>query len=235
MKDIFYSLRIHVNEYILATLLCMTMAVNTTVAGDIFGIVQEMKSPSVRKTPQSPFARARSVEEIIPHAESTDSTLFAVVYLEEHKLLIPMLDIDISPVVDQINMTIIPHILPIQVGTLVNFVNSDEVYHNIFSLSPPRKFDLGRYGKGGKKTIKFKKPGEVRVFCDIHPHMNSVILVLPNNYFASVYADGRFIIKDVPEGKYKIHAWHETYPESIRTLSVPQTGEVEVVMMLGER
>lgn len=140
-----------------------------------------------------------------------------------------------SPIVDQVNMTIIPHILPIQIGTLVKFVNSDEVYHNIFSLSPPRKFDLGRYGKGGEKIISFKKTGEIRVFCDIHPHMNSVILVLPNKFFSSVYSDGKFIIRNVPEGKYKIHAWHETYPESVRSLNVPAEGDVDIVMILGER
>ena len=221
---------------LLSLMLLSTVVFSSSAfAGNIIGMIELMSAPSISKLPHSPFARARSAERLLPHLESNDSSLIAVVYLEEHKLLVPDLEIVARPVVDQKDMEIIPHILPIQVGTFVKFVNSDEVYHNIFSLSPPRKFDLGRYGKGGQKNIVFKKTGEVRVFCDIHPHMNSVILVLPNNYFSSVYADGSFIIRDVPEGKYKIHAWHEKYPESIRILNVPATGDVDIVMILGER
>jgi len=226
-----------INPFIfLFTLLLILISMPVKVfSGNIIGMIDQMSSTSTKKLPQSPFARSRSPEGFLPHTETNDSSLIAVVYLEKHKLLPPELKIGARPVVDQVDMEIIPHILPIQVGTLVKFMNSDDVYHNIFSLSPPRKFDLGRYGKGGQKNIVFKKTGEVKVFCDIHPHMNSVILVLPNNYFSSVYSDGKFIIRDVPKGKYKIHAWHEKYPESVREISVPANGDVEIIMILGER
>jgi len=225
-------------KILVSTILC-TFVLFTIVgdleAGDIIGKVELISSPTTSQTPHSPFARERSSESVELHSPTEENKLISIVFLGQHPDLKPIIDPLYKPVVDQINMEIIPHVLAIQVGTTVNFVNSDNIYHNIFSLSPTRKFDLGRYGMGGRKDITFEKPGEVRVFCDIHPHMNSVVLVLPNRYFAEVYSDGDFAIKNVPEGTYKLHAWHEVFPEVVRSLNVPETGEVEVVFTLGNR
>jgi len=91
---------------------------NNADAGNIIGMIEQMSSPSISRVPNSPFARARSAEEFLPHLDSSDSSLIAVVYLEDHELLIPVSEIIARPVVDQVNMEIIPHILPIQAGTL---------------------------------------------------------------------------------------------------------------------
>ena len=93
---------------------------------------------------------------------------------------------------DQRNETFVPHVLAVRTGTIVDFPNSDRIYHNVFSLSPTRRFDLGRYAVGRSKAVRFDRPGVVRVFCDIHSHMSAFILVFSHRYFAVTQPDGTF-------------------------------------------
>ena len=102
-----------------------------------------------------------------------------------------------------------PHVLPIMVGTSVTFPNDDPIYHNVFSLSRARTFDLGRYPKGTAKSLRFGSAGVVQVFCHIHADMSAYILVLPNRYFVTPDSSGRFAIESVPPGEYRLVAWHE--------------------------
>jgi len=108
----------------------------------------------------------------------------------------------------------VPHVLPILVGTTVDFPNQDDVFHNVFSLSsaaaPGEKgFDLGRYPKGSSKSWTFERRGTVQVFCHIHSDMGAFVLVLPNPFFAVPDDDHRFVIDGVPEGDYSVVGWHE--------------------------
>jgi plastocyanin len=100
-------------------------------------------------------------------------------------------------------------LLPIQVGTLVAFPNEDDVYHNIFSFSQPKRFDLGRYRKDETPvpTVLFDKPGPVSLHCDIHEHMHAVILVLETPYFVRTDLDGNYRIEGLPAGHYTLKAW----------------------------
>jgi plastocyanin len=111
-------------------------------------------------------------------------------------------------ILDQRDLMFHPHVLAIEQGTTVIFPNNDDVYHNVFSYSNTRQFDLGRYPKGQFRTVTFDTPGVVRIFCDIHAHMNAVILVLDNPYFTSPDDTGTFRIPDVPSGKYTVHFWY---------------------------
>src|ERR1044071_8844559 len=86
-------------------------------------------------------------------------------------------------VMDQRNESFVPHVLAITTGTTVDFPNSDRFYHNVFSLSKTRRFDLGRYAAGGSRSVTFDRPGIVRVFCDIHTHMSAFILVFSHPFF----------------------------------------------------
>jgi plastocyanin len=126
-----------------------------------------------------------------------------------------------------------PHVLPIAVGTTVRWPNLDDIYHNVFSMSDPKQFDLGLYQKEKEPVLTFDKPGRVDVFCAIHSQMHCIIMVLPNPYFAK--ADGRrhYVIKDVPAGTYRLRAWHERLPSQIREVVVPAQGEVRVDFTLG--
>ena len=135
---------------------------------------------------------------------------------------------------DQRGETFVPRVLAITAGTVVDFPNSDPIYHNVFSLSPTRSFDLGRYEAGRSKWVRFDQPGIVRVFCDIHSHMSAYILVFGHRYFAVTDEQGRYRLDQVPPGSYQVVAWHEPFPSQVRTVTVPDGGgDVELNFELG--
>jgi plastocyanin len=135
-------------------------------------------------------------------------------------------------VVDQRDETFVPHVLAVTAGTTVVFTNSDRTYHNVFSLSKDNRFDLGRYGRGHSKAVRFEHPGVVRVFCDIHSHMSAFILVFAHRFFAVTDADGRYRIDDVPAGSYTLVAWNEGQVRESRSLRVGDDGTVEADFVL---
>lgn len=102
-----------------------------------------------------------------------------------------------------------PHVLAIEKGTQVEFPNRDMLFHNVFSLSRPATFDLGRFPQSTSKSLTFTKSGIVKVFCHIHSDMSGVIMVLDNPFFAAPDRDGRFVIEGIPPGEYRVFAWHE--------------------------
>jgi plastocyanin len=117
-----------------------------------------------------------------------------------------------SPVTAQMaqkNLAFVPALLPIQVGTKVEFPNQDNTYHNIFSYSAPKRFDLGRYGPDDRPIPSqvFDAPGLETLRCDIHEHMRAIILVLATPYFVTSGTDGHFKLSGLPAGHYTLKAW----------------------------
>jgi plastocyanin len=111
-------------------------------------------------------------------------------------------------VIEQVRKQFVPNWAVIQRGTMVEFPNTDSVYHNVFSQSSGNSFDLGLYNStSAAKNHTFSEPGAVDIFCNIHPQMAASILVVPNRHFAKVKPDGKFEIGDVPAGKRKVVAW----------------------------
>jgi len=102
-----------------------------------------------------------------------------------------------------------PHVVVVRRGATVDFPNEDAVFHNVFSLSSAKEFDLGRYPRGSSKSLVFERPGVVQVFCHIHADMSAIVLVLENSLFAQPDSSGRFVIDDVPPGEYTVVGWHE--------------------------
>ena len=101
-----------------------------------------------------------------------------------------------------------PGILPIRTGTVVEFPNLDDGYHNVFSYSKPKRFDLGRYRKDEKPpSLVFDKPGVVKLFCEIHEHMRGTILVLDTPFFTKTDTAGGYRLEHLPGGKYTLKAW----------------------------
>jgi plastocyanin len=131
-------------------------------------------------------------------------------------------------VMDQRNETFVPHVLAIMTGTTVDFPNSDKFYHNVFSLSKPARFDLGRYAAGRFRSVRFDKPGIVRVFCDIHSHMNAFILVFSHPFFALTDPEGRYRIENVPPGTYNVIAWNEGTASDPKPAGVTDGGVAEL-------
>ena len=130
----------------------------------------------------------------------------AVVYLEGS---FPK---SISPPTKQVaqkDLSFVPALLPVPVGTRIEFPNFDDTYHSVFSYSPPKRFDLGRYRRDEQPvpSVTFDVPGLVTLRCDIHEHMRGLILVLNTPYFVTTDAEGRFRLSGLPSGHYTLKAW----------------------------
>jgi plastocyanin len=145
-----------------------------------------------------------------PAPELKDEYANVVVYLERNAALDGTRDRHPEhPTMTQKDETFIPHVLPILRNTTVDFPNQDEIFHNVFSLSGPKTFDLPKYPAGASRSVTFPKAGVVNVFCHIHTDMSAVIMVLDNPFFITPGQDGKYSLADVPPGEYTIVAWHE--------------------------
>jgi plastocyanin len=131
-------------------------------------------------------------------------------------------------VMDQRNETFVPRLLAVTTGTVVDFPNSDRTYHNVFSLSRPRRFDLGRYASGRSKAVRFDRPGVVRVFCDIHSHMSAFVVVFGHPFFRVTDGDGRYRLDQVPPGTYTVVGWYEGEARVQRSVTVAPGATVEL-------
>ena len=114
-----------------------------------------------------------------------------------------------NPTIFQQDRRFAPRILPVVKGTTVDFPNDGRIFHNVLSLSKTRSFDLGIYPPGDSKSIKFERPGWVKVYCNIHPQMIAHVLVVGNSHFDLTDEQGLFVISDVPDGSYALRTWHE--------------------------
>jgi len=109
----------------------------------------------------------------------------------------------------QKDKTFTPHVLPIRVGTSVDFPNFDPIFHNAFSNYNGQLFDVGLYPPGTSRSVRFARPGIVRIFCNIHAAMSAVIVVLNTPYFETTQKNGTFELRDVSPGEYSLHFFHE--------------------------
>ncbi|MBI3195454.1 MAG: hypothetical protein HYZ34_13465 [Ignavibacteriae bacterium] len=189
-------------QYILCTLLMAFFIVNLSFSGNIKGNV-----------------KAKGVK----HSGN------AVVYIAEipGKKFEPPKE---HAKMDQKNLTFIPHVLPLLAGTTIDFLNSDDVLHNVFSPEKcAEKFNLGSWPKGQSRSYKFEKLGCTPVLlCNVHPEMEAYVVTLQNPYYAISSKEGAYVIKDVPAGKYTLKIWHEKLKGEEKDLTVPDSGEVEV-------
>lgn len=132
-------------------------------------------------------------------------------------------------VMDQKDLAFVPGTLPVVRGTVVDFRNSDDVEHNVFSPSEEvTHFDLGTYRRGESRSVQFDRIGEIQVLCNIHMEMAARILVVRDPYFARAGADGVFRIEAVPPGGYTLRIWRERWMPSTRTVEVRGEGVTTV-------
>jgi plastocyanin len=122
-------------------------------------------------------------------------------------------------VLDQRNLSFIPHVLAVRVGTIVDFPNDDRVFHNVFSFRDGKRFDLGMYPVGALRHVTFDKPGLSRIFCNIHPNMAAYVLAVDTPYFAVSDGSGSFTIAAVALRSYTYHAWRAGATELTGTWS----------------
>jgi plastocyanin len=131
-------------------------------------------------------------------------------------------------IIDQRKMSFIPHVVAVQQGTTVDFLNSDPVGHNVYwpSISGNKKLahNLGTWPKGDKKPFQFNDPGVASLLCNVHPEMSGYVVVSPTPYFAVTDKDGNFEIKNVPAGHYTLKTWSEDGKPTMQAVDVAASG-----------
>jgi plastocyanin len=169
----------------------------------------------------------------VPLAVSDDDPL---VYERTHTVV--FLEGELSPApgmvktMEQENRSFGPDMVVVPVGSSVSFPNLDPIFHNVFSLSKAKSFDLGNYPKGQTRSVTFNKPGVVLVNCRLHTNMSAVIVVTPNRFYASPDGEGRFTIKGVPAGKYSAVAWHKAAGFIRQEVTVTEGAPVEIEFLV---
>jgi len=215
------------------TLLVLWLAGNAAgcLAGTIVGTVRALPPPGAPESAGGGAYDSRRYKfaERIDYEHLRDF----VIYIDQPVAGAPPAAPRLAAVTTQRDANFDPHVLPIAVGTTVRWPNEDDIYHNVYSDSNVKQFDLNFYKKEKVPEVTFDQVGRVDVFCAIHTKMHCIVLVLPNPYFASADAKGRFVIKDVPAGTYKLRAWHERMPGQTKEVVVPAEGEVRVDFALG--
>ncbi len=127
--------------------------------------------------------------------------------------------------IDQKKRHFEPEVVVVPAGSTVQFPNSDPVFHNVFSLSKAKPFDLGNYPMGESRSVKFPEPGIVTVHCHLHPNMAAAVVVTPNAWFAQPSNDGAFQIPGLTPGTYTLVAWHRSAGAFKRTIHVGKPGD----------
>lgn len=141
-----------------------------------------------------------------------------IVYLADAKPATPPAAMRVKVV--QRGEQFLPPVTAVTVGSVVEFPNEDPFFHNVFSLSRARSFDLGRYPSGESRERSFPRAGIVKVYCDIHSHMSALIMVLEHPWFTIPAENGSFTLPPVPPGQYTLVAWHERIGEQRQRITV---------------
>jgi len=133
---------------------------------------------------------------------------------------------------EQKDRRFVPDLIVIPAGSAVSFPNFDPIFHNVFSLSKAKNFDLGNYPKGQTRMVNFPSAGVVAVYCHLHPNMSASIIVTPSQWGTHADRSGSFTLKDVPSGTYTMVAWHKTAGTFRKTVVIGAANDVEVNFVL---
>jgi len=129
-------------------------------------------------------------------------------------------------VMDQREVKFIPRVLAVPVGSTVDFLNNDKTFHNVFSTSEAKRFDLGLYSPGRSRSVTFEKPGVVRILCHVHPHMEAFIVVKEHPFFGVTDKRGNYQLDNIPLGKYRLELWHPEFGSMVEPFNMVREGEV---------
>jgi len=210
------------------------LAADGAVAGDagsVEGIITVKKKLTKPRVTPSADEYGRTAVEL--GADATKDPLayersHVVIYLEGEKLESRA----ITATMEQKNRRFVPDLVVIPAGSTVSFPNLDEIFHNVFSLSKPRSFDLGNYSKNQTRFVTFSKAGVVFVNCHLHPNMSAAIVVTPNRWSTKADDAGKFVLPQVPPGKYTIVAWHKTAGYFRQEIQVTEKGRSGVEFLI---
>ena len=211
---------------VLIPVLLVCMMAMSPASGEV--ITGKVTAPSRTKA-KSSRAYSRGVFEpklkTDTMATTPDDSLTIVVWAEPIGAEAPFVAPDEKPLMNQENKQFIPDILVLQKGTTVGFPNLDPLYHNVFSYSKTKRFDLGRYPQGNSKEVTFNEEGVVEVFCEIHDHMHAYIVVVKTPYFTQADRSGNYTLK-VPPGKYRLLVWTPNSQKIAGEVDLTEAAEV---------
>ena len=205
---------------LVAALLSIVTVNSSSDAADIYG--QVLRRPA-KTSPERAISRYRGRENLVNFDAGEDCVcnpgLFSVIYLTGQNL--PQANIpDSVPIMAQKDKMFVPSVLTVPVGSTVEFPNLDQFFHNVFSYSAVKQFDLGRYPQGKSESVTFDKPGIVKIFCEIHYSMRAYVHILESPYFATSDERGNFVIKNVIPGTYTLNVWQENLPEIRQSITI---------------
>lgn len=186
----------------------------------------EIGIPVPARRPTSAYP-TRSVPS--PRLASESERRNVVVYLRNTK---PQAVAPVRVAIRQRDETFTPRVVAVTLGSEVDFPNDDPIYHNVFSLSRVRSFNLGRYPRGESRRVRFDRAGVVKVFCEIHSHMNATVMVFDHPWFAMPDESGRFELPALPPGDRQITAWHERLGDTTMSVRVESGRTVEADFVL---
>ena len=159
--------------------------------------------------------------------KSVDSPfLDVIVSLHPLSFKAPVNPLEKNAIIYQYQAKFYPHVIPVTPGTKIDFINKDNIYHNVFSVTPGAKFNIGRRPKGEVSTRRIDILGEVKLFCDIHSHMNAFILSLDTPYFTRVNNLGKYSLDGIPPGVYEIRVYHPNFEQWVEKIEINADDEL---------
>lgn len=196
-------------------------------AGEIEGTINIQRRLTKRKVTSAADRYQRGVSVELGIDKEHDPLAFershVVIYLEGH-----LVSEEVTAELNQQDRRFSPDLVVIPEGSSVSFANLDPIFHNVFSLSRAKSFDLGNYSKDQTRIVTFPKAGIVFVDCHLHPNMSAVIVVTANRWGTKADASGRFALPSVPPGTYTIVAWHRAAGFFRKTVRVTEAAGVSV-------
>lgn len=213
-----------------AVVAALAVTAQISAAGVIRGVLLTSPQPARAKPDAAASAK--------PAAQK--GALDAVVYLQripdkvEDKLTHPRVlglfrkKAPRPPRIVQTKLKFMPRVTAAAAGTLVEFENLDHVYHNTFSVSSAKRFDLGKYAPGALDSVIFDRVGVANLHCDIHPDESAFVVLVPNHAFTRPDSLGRFVLPKLPKGQYRLRVWHPRLGEISRAVEMPKRGDVEL-------
>jgi plastocyanin len=207
------------------------MAVVAGYAADIHGeiVIKRKLSRRTLTAPASSYHRGSAVQP--PPAVTEDPLDYersrVVVYLEGQLPSEP-----VTATIEQVNRRFVPDLSVVPLGSTVSFPNRDAIFHNVFSLSKPKTFDLGNYPKGRTRSVTLTQTGIIYVNCHLHPNMSATVVVTPNRWSTRVDASGQFRLTGVPVGRHTVVAWHKAAGFFRQTVDVSGGGDTSISFLI---
>ena len=200
-----------------------------TIKKSLSGTIQLPASKNLNTRSRGGAYRSRyAISDQSKEAKKNNPYDDIVVYLTPVDGKISVEPLQPFPVLNQKNVTFIPRVLPITVGTTVSIINEDRIYHNVFSKSNIQSFDIGKRPTGVVFNQTFTKPGAIQSFCTIHPDMSTYILVLETPYFVKTDNEGFYLFENIPTGKYWLEVFHPDFTIEKRQISL-KTGSPQTI------